>query len=488
MIELRLLGPFEGSVPLPGGKPKALLARLALDPGQVIPASSLIDDLWEAPPPSAPKVLQAHVSALRKALGPDAIETRPPGYALRGMTSDLVRFETLTERAATEHEAARRAQLLREALGLWRGEPLAEFVREPFAPAAAGRLAELRLEVLTQRVDADLQLGRHDELVRELTQLVDTEPLREQLRAQLMLALYRAGRQVEALAVYRSGRRLLVDELGVEPGRRLQELERAILRQDPALDTQAPQPQRGTIVCIGCAPLALVGALEREVLVVEITSDPASLSTASSRLNRLRADHPELRTACFTSQDPVADVLRLLREQEGELLVVANVAPELLAAAPCDVALLAEPSAFEPRGALLVPFGGQREEWRALELAGWLARAHDLPVRLLGVEASAERRDASRLLAAASLALQRFSGIAAEPVIVPPGAAGVLAEASGGAAIVASLPHDGPDAARRELLEGSPIPVILVHGGRRPSGLAPDRTMTRFSWSIAPTE
>src|SRR5258705_9219765 len=125
MIEFRLLGPFEGPVTVPGGKPRALLARLLLEPGRVVPAEALGEALWgESPPPSAPKVLQAHVSALRKALGPDAIETRAPGYALRGATSDLGRFEELTERARGESDSAARAKLLVEALGLWRGDPL----------------------------------------------------------------------------------------------------------------------------------------------------------------------------------------------------------------------------------------------------------------------------------------------------------------------------------------------------------------------------
>jgi DNA-binding SARP family transcriptional activator len=486
MSEFRLLGPFEGPVQLPGGKPKALLARLLLDSGRVVPAETLIDSLWPEPPPSAPKVLQAHVSALRKALGPEAIETRAPGYVLREGTSDLARFEELTERARAEADAERRARLLREALELWRGEPLAEFRREPFAQTAAARLAELRLDALGRRIEAELELGRHEQLVGELTALVEEEPLREQLRGQLMLALYRSGRQVDALAVYREGRRLLVDELGVEPGRELQALERAILRHDPTLDEESGRTdRRGSIVCVDCAPLGLVGPLERELLFVELAPDAAALAEAAARLEQVRRDNPGARTACFTSGDPAADVIRLAREQEAELIVVGRALPALLAGAPCDVALLAEPVPFEANGPVLVPFGGSREEWPALELAAWLARAHGLGLRLLGVEAAGERRDASRMLAAASLALQRFAGIAAEPVVVPPGPDGVLAQE--GSVIVASLPRDEPDATRRRLLERSRIPVLLVHGGLRPSGLAPDRTLTRFSWSAAPS-
>ena len=479
MINVRLLGPVEASVPLPGGKPKALLARLALDAGRAVSSGALVADLWEAPPPSAPKILQAHVSALRKALGAEAIETRAPGYALRGISSDLGRFEELAERAEAEREPARRAELLRDALSLWRGEPLAEFAREPFAAAAARRLADLRLDALERRIAAELELGRHEQLVRELTALVRDEPLRERLRSHLMVALYRSGRQVDALAVYREGRRVLVDELGVEPSRALQELERAILRQDPSLDGEVRRSGRGCVLCAGTAGLPLVAPLGRELLVVELVSEVSSLPEAT---RRLREVSPDVRTACFTTRDPSADLVRLAREQEAELLVVDVVTSSLLADAPCDVALLSGPS-FAVRGALVVPFGGDREEWPALELAGWLARAHELPLRLVGVEARGG--DASRTLAAASLALQRFAGVAAEPVIVEPGVDSLLGAATDASAIVASLRSAELDATRRDLRKRSPVPVLLVHGGLRPGGLAPDRSLTRFAWSVA---
>ncbi|MFL5964224.1 MAG: BTAD domain-containing putative transcriptional regulator [Gaiellaceae bacterium] len=484
MIEFRLLGPLEGPVEVPGGKPRALLARLLLDAGRVVAVDALIESLWgESPPPSAPKVLQAHVSALRKALGPDAIETRAPGYALRGATSDLARFEALSERARSEGDPAGRAELLGEALDLWRGDPLAEFRREPFAEPAAARLAELRLEALVQRIDAELQLGAHEALVSELTALVASEPLRERLREQLMLALYRSGRQADALRVYREGRATLVKELGIDPGPGLQELERAILRQDPALAAPAAgrSTRRGSIVCVGVAPLGLLAALGREIVVVELAADASSLDEAASRLERLRAGNADVRTAVFTTSDPVTDSLRLATEQEAELLLVVAAPDELLAAVPCDLAVSNGVGELAG-GAVLVPFGGARDEWAALELGAWVARAHGVPLRLLGVEASDTQRDASRALAAASLALQRFAGVSAEAVLVPPGAEGVLSQ--GGAAIVASLPRGELDATRRALLAAD-IPVLLVHGGLRPGGLAPDRTMTRFSWSLS---
>lgn len=214
---------------------------------------------------------------------------------------------------------------------------------------------------------------------------------------------------------------------------------------------------------------------------MELVSDVASLPAATQRLRDVGAD---VRTACFTTRDPSADLVRFAREQEAELLVVDELTPWLLAEAPCDVAVLSG-TAFEARGALVVPFGGGREEWPALELAGWLARAHELPVRLVGVEARGG--DASRTLAAASLALQRFAGVAAEPVIVDPGAGGLLGAAADASAIVASLPSAELDATRGELREQATVPVVLVHGGLRPGGLAPDRSLTRFTWS-APDE
>ena len=484
MIEFRLLGPFDGPVEVPGGKPRALLARLLLDPGRVVAAAALVEALWgESPPPSAPKVLQAHVSALRKVLGPEAIETRAPGYALRGATSDLARFEELTERARAESDSARRADLLTEALGLWRGDPLAEFRREPFAEAAAARLAELRLEALAQRIEADLQLGRHEGLVGELSTLVTSEPLRERLREQLMLALYRSGRQADALQVYRDGRAKLVEELGIEPGPELQELERAILRQDAALAAPAAgqSTRRGSIVCVGVAPLGLLAPLGREVLLAELADSASALGEAAARLERARAGTDDVRTAVFTTTDPVADTMRLATEQAAELLVVTAATDELLAQAPCDVALTNGIGELA-HGAVLVPFGGAREEWPALELGAWLARAHGVPLRLLGIEASDVHRDASRALAGASLALQRFAGISAETALIAAGVDGVLNER--GAAIVASLPRGELDATRRALLAAE-VPVLLVHGGLRPGGLAPDRTMPRFSWSLS---
>jgi DNA-binding SARP family transcriptional activator len=482
VIEFRLLGPLEAPVELPGGKPRALLARLLLDAGRIVSADTLAAALWDDPPASSGKLLQAHISALRKALGPDVIETHAPGYTLRAAASDLVRFEELTERAVGERDPANRARLLRDALTLWRGEPLAEFTREPFARPAAARLAELRLDALTRRFDAELELEEPARLVPELQALVQEEPLREQPRRQLMTALYRSGRQADALAVYREGRRLLVEQLGIEPGPALQELERAILRQDAALARTAGPPARGPVVCVDVAPLDLLAPLDREVIVVELASDATSLAAAAERLEGLRAGHPNVRTASFTTRDAAADAVRIATEQEAELLLVRGVTDSLLAGSPCDVAVANAIGALG-EGAILVPFGGARDEWPALQLAGWLAQAHGRRIRLLGVEATEGRRDASRTLAGASLVLQRFNGVGTETALVEGGAAGVLAQP--GAAIVAALPRASLDATRGALLRDARVPVLLVHGGLRPGGLAPDRTLTRFSWSLA---
>jgi DNA-binding SARP family transcriptional activator len=501
MTDFRLLGPFEvleddRSIDLPKGKPRALLARLLLDAGRVVSAETLVESLWGDPsPPSAPKVLQVYVSQLRKALGPERIETRPPGYSLRAERDeyDLGRFETLAEAARAASDPVRRAQFLAEALALWRGPGLAEFRREPFARPAARRLAELRLGAFEARIEAELELGRHERLVAELEALVEEEPLREQLRRQLMVALYRSGRQAEALAAYRAGRRQLVEELGIEPSPELQDLERAILRHDPALaEPQASRARaRGSVIAAGAHLadlLAPLGSDGQELLLVELAHDPAELRERAAELESVRAKLVErgvdARTACFTSSDPEGDLVRLAAEQDAELLVVGS---PLQGSAPCDVAVALRPDLpFRPDAAVLVPFGGGKEEWAALELGAWLARAHGLPLRLLGAEARDGRRDASRTLASASLALQRFAATAAEPVLVPPGPHGILG--AEGSVLVASLPAGGLDSTRRVLVEQTAIPLLFVCPGLRPGGLAPDRTLTRFSWSLADAE
>ena len=244
-LDVRLLGPIEAErdgVPatLGGPKPRALLAVLALEPGRVVSVDRLVEALWPGDPPeTAAHAVQVYVSQLRKALGP-VIATRAPGYELEVAPErvDLHRFSRLTQegRAALEGgDPAAAEGALREALALWRGPALSDFLYEPFAQTEIARLEELRTVTLEERIEADLALGRHAELVAELEALVAAQPLRERPRAQLMLALYRSGRQADALAAYRAARETLVEELGIDPGPELRELEAAILRQDVSL-------------------------------------------------------------------------------------------------------------------------------------------------------------------------------------------------------------------------------------------------------------
>ena len=260
-MEFRILGPLEVSdgdrpVTVAGAKPRALLAALLIRSGQTVSAERLIDELWDDDPPeTAQNTLQVYVSQLRRALGTETIVRRSSGYALAVAREqiDLARFEDLVEsaRTAEPHVAADR---LRDALALWRGEPEVD----------RARLAGLRLVALEARIDADLALGRHAELVPELQALVAEEPLRERLRAQLLLALYRDGRQAEALAEYARARKTLVDELGVEPGPELARAHRAVLAHAddaPVVAPVASLPLPTTPLVGRQAELAAVSAL-----------------------------------------------------------------------------------------------------------------------------------------------------------------------------------------------------------------------------------
>jgi predicted ATPase/DNA-binding SARP family transcriptional activator len=249
--EFRLLGPLQAvaggqPVALGGPKQRALLAELLLHGGGVVPRGRLVDAIWgDEPPTSAAASLQVYVHGLRRAVGADRIETHGDGYRVRlePHELDLTQFERLlaaAERAFAERRVADASESLAAALALWQGAPLADLADQPVARAAAPRLDELRLRAVELRIDARLELGEHEALVPELEALVAAEPYRERLREQQVLALYRAGRQKDALEAYRAARRALVDALGVEPGPALQALERAILRQDPDLDAPAP--------------------------------------------------------------------------------------------------------------------------------------------------------------------------------------------------------------------------------------------------------
>jgi DNA-binding SARP family transcriptional activator len=515
-MEFRILGPLEvladgKPLPLPGHRQRCLLTLLLLRANQVVPADVLIDELWpgESTEPGG-AALQATVSRLRKALGGGAaqLSTVAPGYRLQ-LTADQLdvhRFEALVEEAAGA-DAATAAEQLREALALWRGPALADVAYEPFAQAAIGRLDELRLLALERRVEADLELGRHAQLVPELEALVAEHPLREGLRAQLMLALYRAGRQADALEQYQNARRALVDELGIEPGAALQGLERAILRQDTAIDlAQRERPRRRSILAAAFAGLRLEPLLplaeplarraDREVILAALIDAPGQLGEAAGALDALCGPFAErgleARAAAFTSASPGADAARLATEQDVDLVLVAAGAElledaqlaEFLGNAPCDVAVLAGEAGAA--GPILVPFAGAEHDWSAIELGAWLAGGWEVPLRLAG-PAVEGGKDASRLLASASLAVQRALGVAAEPLLLEPGPDALVQAAREAAVAVVGLTDrwqkDGLGPTRSALAQ-SGVPTLLVRRGLRPGGLAPAENLTRFTWSL----
>jgi DNA-binding SARP family transcriptional activator len=247
-FEFRILGSLEvegdrGPVVVAGHRQRALLTVLLLEAGRVVATDRLIDLLWgDAPPRTATTSLQNAISLLRKELGPSVLETRPPGYVLRVDPEriDARRFEVLV-RDARRAEPAQRGEQLQGALALWRGPALAEFAFEQFAQGEIRRLEELRIDALEERIEADLTLGRHADVVGELEKLVAEHPLRETFRRQQILALYRSGRQAEALDAYRAARAQFVDELGIEPGPELKRLQSEILRHEAGIAA----PSRG---------------------------------------------------------------------------------------------------------------------------------------------------------------------------------------------------------------------------------------------------
>jgi predicted ATPase/DNA-binding SARP family transcriptional activator len=244
VLEIRLLGPFKVSV---GGRPAevtgpkrhALLALLALRGGRVVPVEVLVEALWGARVPAAPRnAVQHHVSRLRAALGAESIVAAPDGYALAGATVDALRFEEQLARARSAGragDASQAAELVARALGLWRGRPLQGLPDSPWVGAEAARLEALRADALEEQFEAALALGEHTELVGRIRQVLREHPFRERLWSQLMLALYRSGRQAEALETFGQAWRVLAEQLGIEPGLGLQRLQAAILAHDPAL-------------------------------------------------------------------------------------------------------------------------------------------------------------------------------------------------------------------------------------------------------------
>jgi len=550
-MEFRILGPLEvedggEDVPFRGPKQRGLLAVLLLNANRVVALDRLVDELWEDPPPTAAQAVQVYVSKLRKLFassepGAPKVVTRPPGYMLQiePGTVDLHRFESLVDagrRALDRGDASAAAGQLGDALALWRGPALDGFVEEPFAQTARARLEELQLATREWRSEADLALGRHAELIGELRRLVAENPVRERLRGQLMLALYRSGRQAEALEVYHETRALLVEELGLEPSQALQQLERAILIQDPALDlpvasARAERPDSSTVDAREQAMRALlVGAIDdapldgllwlarplaaaeprHELIVIRLvdaaTTEEGSLSRATTELDALRVDLGgtglSARAAVFTSAEPGDDFLRLSSEQEIDLVLLDGrqlldddrpALTPLLEASPCDVALLLhledQPLLLDGDHLPLVVFGGSDHDWAALELGAWLARGAGTSLRLAGTAADAARgrRDASRLLATASLVVQRFAGVSVEPVLAEPGSDGVLATAAEAGVVVIGFGERGHrrlGAGHARIAREAVAPTLFVSRGLRPGGLAPEG-LTRYTWSLS---
>ena len=354
---------------------------------------------------------------------------------------DLARFERLTaeaERARARDDAGAAAALLREALGLWRGPPLADLAYESFARAAVERLEELRLAALEERIEAELALGRHAALVAELEALVAEHPLRERLRGQLMLALYRSGRQAEALEVYRATRQLARRELrhravGAAAGARARDPDAG-----PVARARGERRRRRRPARCSSRRRATTGSA-RSSSSRALVPAPARRRAARRRRGRARGrgrggrrcTAARARTAAFTSDDPAADLVRLATANEADLVLV-DAPPELdgaqlpaplaelLERSPAHVAVLSGAAPVAGRG-VHVPFGGGEHDWAALELGAWLASATGAPLRLVGTRADPRsgRRDASRLLADASLAVQRVVDVDARSPCSP---------------------------------------------------------------------
>ena len=287
-MEYAILGPLEvrldGSpIALGGPKQRALLAFFLLNANEIVSRDRLIDALWgERPPPSVNQSLDSYVSRLRRVLGRDRLVRRPPGYLFRLESGelDLARFEELlaaSREASAAGDMAAAAANLQSALALWRGPALADLLYEPFATLEAERLEERRLLALEERIEVDLAAGQGPELVPELEALVEAHPFRERLLGQLMIALYRGGRQGDALAVLQAARQRLAAELGLEPGPQLRELERRILRHDPELApvARAHRVRRRRSRRRAIALAALVGtcAVVAILLAVESAND-----------------------------------------------------------------------------------------------------------------------------------------------------------------------------------------------------------------------
>jgi DNA-binding SARP family transcriptional activator len=524
-MEFRILGPLEvvdrgRVVSLGGPKQRALLGALLLTPNRAVSVDRLIDVLWPTGPPSATaNALQFHVSQLRKALGDgELIVTREPGYLIRIEPDqlDLLRFERLVAEAIGT-EVERGSRLLTEALALWRGEPLPDLADDPASRAEVQRLEAARFAALELRIETDLGLGRHSQLVPELEALVHEHPLHERLSGALMQALYGTGRQADALDVYRKTRERFVVELGIEPSPALRELEQAILRQDPTLAPERVDSALRSIVVLAGDDARLGDLLaiaeplsnhpRRELILARFATDDDDLAAATAALaaqrDALAARGVVSRVAAYTTSAAGAEAALLVSEQPVDL-VLAEAPPELVGGGPlaeplsdlleqaqCDVGLVTAGTGTDD-GPIVTPFGGAAHDWSAIELAAWLAAALGTSLRLLGTEADPglQRRDASRLLARASLLVQQVVGIVTEPALIPPGDRGVVEAAARARLLVLGLSDrwrdEGIGPVRLAIAAAAEAPVLFVRHGLRGRGLAPPHTLTRFTWTRGP--
>jgi DNA-binding SARP family transcriptional activator len=371
-LDFRILGPLEvhrDGVPvaIPSRRQRALLALLLLRANEVVSADEIVDELWHpAPPPTARSSLQNHVSRLRRLVGDDVVETVPPGYRVNADPAqlDARRVEALILEARAQ-ESARRAATLRQALSAWRGLPLGELSSGPFTQSEAGRLEELRLLALEERIDADLELESYAAVVPELEALVEQHPLRERFWRQLMLALYGAGRQAEALATYRRAHRALVAELGIEPGQALKDLQRDILLQEPHLPVRDAPTDDLFLRAVGQLPVGdadrgkalldyaqaiwRLGERRRATLALEVAAQRAVAASDDILLQRIELqqslNETLSRTGDLLRQDTLANRASSAFELAGDL--------DGLADALLQESYMLRDSGFAERAALL---------------------------------------------------------------------------------------------------------------------------------------
>ena len=552
-LDFRVLGPLEvlrGGAPIriTARKQRLVLAALLLRRDEPLSSDTLIDALWGSrPPASAAKTIQVYIWQLRDLLDPDRdargsnlLAKDSTGYriAVERSAIDLHRFERAWEdgRALANNGDPRTAvTVLRAALATWRGDPLGELAYEPFFAADLARMAEMRLSAQEDLIDAELASGEGAALVPELEHLARLHPLRERLTVQFMIALYRSGRQAAALDVYQHTRSRLADELGIDPSPALETVWRQVLRQDSALlaSTEASQTypgaltQQGSLLVahttshdLGSVVRAAVGLLGREpdrdlIVACMITDaddggDPdlrGALEGMRSACSSVVDGAIDLRFAAFTTADAGRDV-ELLAQHHGVDLVLADgrralrgddaregFVDALLKSVRADLALLVsdlEPAEVPVTGPVVVPFGAADHDWAALEIGAWIANTHGVPLRILGRRQMPGYRDGdgSRLLAEASLLLQRVARLHPEPVLIEPGPTGVLDAAVGARTLVVGLRADwrenGLGDVRLTIAKHCPCPALFVRRGALPGILASPRALTRLAWSRLP--